>query len=165
MGRSERMNLKLVVLIVFVFALIPSVSAQTATQCVNGDLYKNITEHEPAYLENIIVTVCENGCMPIGAGQYQCITNAFYVPVEVYLLFQIVAFIFFFLTLYTLHEDSGMLLFPLLGTVFFFFVSIMSFNMGGVIFMAGAALNMALGVLMIGLSIITSTKAIPQDQG
>ena len=148
---------------VFILLLVPNVSAITGSDCQGDNLVTNITINQSGSVsEDIIILPCPNGCTEIAGGKYTCVTSSFFIPIELYILFEVIAFVLFFFMLIDYHDDKDgfIVVLPVLSMVMFLIVSLMSFNMEGLAFMMGGALNMGLGLLSLAHLIIGSINTI-----
>lgn len=156
---------KLILLgLIFALLLVPNISALTSHSCVEGNLRTNITELNPAaQVEYVWEQPCPDGCVQGPGGTFMCVTASFFIPLELYILFEVIAFIFFFSMLYVHYgtDESNPVIFAGLSMVMFFSVSMMSFNLAGMAFMPGAALNFALAMFSLVYFIINGVNLVP----
>jgi hypothetical protein len=147
-----------VVLGVIIAALVLSLSTTVQAtvfqpiglECVDGNLSSVLN------IDGDILPIeknCPNGCAQVPGG-YTCQTSSFIIPMELYLLFQVIAFAFLFMTILILsfkENDNGddNIIFPLLSLILFAALGIMSFNLIGMAFLMGAALNGSLALLSL----------------
>jgi hypothetical protein len=140
-----------VLIAAFLLSITTQVSAIGLGCTADGNLLHNITNladgTEWVWEEN-----CEGaGCRQIEGG-FVCATAAFVIPMELYILFEIIAFAFMFITIITFRENKkgeDNIIFPLLAMVMFGALGIMSFNLVGLEFMMGAALNGSMALLSL----------------
>lgn len=159
------METKYLLAVMFIFLLVPNVSALTGYNCTNeGNLITNITDITTG-TEYIFTTTCTNGCTPAGGGTFVCATTSFFVPSEIYIMFELLAFAMFFMALYMSYgkgEDaSNTVIFPALSLVMFSTMAVMSFNVEGLAFLAGAALNFSFALVSLILIIIEAMQLYP----
>jgi hypothetical protein len=146
--------------IVFLISLaisVTNVAATTGKECRGTNLYTNYTIDGT---EVIVTTECPNSCIPIDGGRFVCQTVNFFIPLELYIALQLVAFALMAAVIYLFFkEDNGSpLVLNTLAMILFFALAIMSFSMGGIVFIAGAVMNASLGLLML---VYVMTSSIP----
>lgn len=138
----------------FILSLTTPVSASSGLACTeDGNLRHNITDIDASpQTEWVWIENCEgNGCRQTQSGVV-CATPSFVIPMELYIMFEIIAFIFLFITLVNFREsDRGQdnIIFPLMGLILFSALGIMSMNLVGMEFLMGAALNGSMALLSL----------------
>jgi len=150
--------------IVLLLLLVPNVSAiTTGDLCVNGNIRKNTTDITSGF-ENIQETPCENGCLQIDAGKWICATNAFYVPIEIFIMFEGMAFVLFFFSLFMIYgkdRSGNQIILPLLSLFMFSTMAAMSFSIEGTSFLSGAIINMMFAIFSMLFVMMGAFDAFP----
>lgn len=161
------MNRLVLGVLVFFFAIAISTSPAYASYglgcTTDGNLLHNMTNINDG-TEYVWVDNCEGaGCRQVEGG-FTCRTASFVVPMELYILFEVIGFVFLLITVVTFRENKkgeDNIIFPLIAMILFGALGIMSFNLVGLEFTMGSALNMSMMllsliyVILVGMNVWT----------
>lgn len=136
--------------------------AMTGYACTNNNLVTNITDTQTG-VQYVWSTPCENGCMQSAGGTYVCVTTAFIIPMELFVLFEIIGFVFFTLSLIIQYgtENGNPLPFSFIAFIMFTALAMASFNLGGMTFLMGVAMNFGFGMFSLAFVILGALDMLP----